>query len=71
VFYVFLASGDVPNVQTLLWTISTYVSMKEGLVSNVPISITPSDNGNISIMVDPKTTNNHFGNTPNEGKVTV
>src|SRR5690242_5551339 len=39
------------------------VSMKEGPVSNVPISITLSDNGNISIMVDPKTTNNHFGNT--------
>jgi hypothetical protein len=45
--------------------------MKEGLVSNVPINITPSDNGNISIMVYPKTTNNHFGNTPIEGKVTV
>ena len=45
------------------------VSMKEGPVSNVPISITLSDNGNISIMVDPKTTNNHFGNTPIEGKV--
>ena len=47
------------------------VSMKEGPVSNVPISITLSDNGNISIMVDPKTTNNHFGNTPIEGKVTA
>jgi hypothetical protein len=47
------------------------VSMKEGPVSNVPISITLSDNGNISIMVDPKTTNNHFGNTPIEGKVTT
>ena len=47
------------------------VSMKEGPVSNVPISITLSDNGNISIMVDPKTTNHHFGNTPIEGKVTA
>ena len=47
------------------------VSMKEGPVSNVPISITLSDNGNISIMVDPKTTHNHFGNTPIEGKVTA
>ena len=45
------------------------VSMKEGPVSNVPISITLSDNGNISIMIDPKTTNNHFGNTPIGGKV--
>jgi hypothetical protein len=42
--------------------------MKEGPVSNVPIGITLSDNGNISIMVDPKTTDNHFGNTSIEGK---
>jgi len=45
------------------------VSMRGGPVSNVPITITLSNNGNISIMVDPKTTNNHFGNTPIEGKV--
>jgi hypothetical protein len=47
------------------------VSMKQGPVSSVPISITLSDNGNTSIMIDPKTTNNHFGNTPIEGKVTA
>jgi hypothetical protein len=47
------------------------VSMKEGPVSNVPISTTLSDNGNISIMIDPKTTDNHFGNTPIEGKLTT
>lgn len=47
------------------------VSMKQGPVSNVPTSITLSNNGNISIMLDPKATNNHFGNTPIEGKVTV
>jgi hypothetical protein len=47
------------------------ISMKEGPVSNVPIGITLSDNGNISIMIDPKTTDNHFGNTPIEGKVTT
>ena len=42
--------------------------MKEGPVSTVPIGITLSDNGNLSIMVDPKTTDNHFGNTSIEGK---
>jgi len=47
------------------------VSMKDGPVGNVPISITLSDNGNIGIMVDPKATNDHFGNTPIEGKVTA
>ena len=44
------------------------VSMRDGPVSNVPISITLSDNGSISIMVDPKATNNHFGSTPIQGK---
>jgi hypothetical protein len=47
------------------------VSMKEGPASNVPTSITLSDNGNISIMIDPKTTDNHFGNMPIGGKVTA
>jgi hypothetical protein len=45
--------------------------MRGGPVSNVPINITLSNNGNISIMVDPKTTNNHFENAPIEGKVTA
>ncbi|MBV9178415.1 MAG: hypothetical protein JO297_15420 [Nitrososphaeraceae archaeon] len=52
------------------YTGTATVSMKEGLVSNVPTSITLSNNGNISIMVDPKMTSNHFGNTPIEGRVT-
>lgn len=39
---------------------TTTISMKEGPVSNVPIGITLSDNGNISIMVDPNTTDNHL-----------
>lgn len=47
------------------------VSMRGVPVSNVPVSITLSDNGNISIMVDPKATDNHFGSTPIEGKVTA
>jgi hypothetical protein len=47
------------------------VSMKDGPVSNVPLSITLSDNGNFSIMVDPKATKDHFGITPIEGKVTA
>jgi hypothetical protein len=47
------------------------ISMKDGPVSNVPVSITLSDNGNFSIMIDPKATKNHFGNTPIEGKITA
>jgi hypothetical protein len=46
------------------------VSMKEGPISNVQLSMNLSDNGKIRIMIDPKTTNNHFGNTPIQGKIT-
>jgi hypothetical protein len=44
------------------------ISMKEWPVDNVPVTISLSSNGDFSIMVDPKTTSNHFGNTPIKGK---
>jgi hypothetical protein len=44
------------------------ISMKEGPVDNVPVTISLLSNGDFSIMVDPKTTSNHFGNTPIKGK---
>ena len=68
----FKLTGNPTKTSTgTTYTGTATVSMKEGPVSNVPISITLSYNGNTSIMVDPKTTNNHFGNTPIEGKVTA
>lgn len=36
------------------------VSMKEKPATNVPVTITISNNGNFGIMIDPKSTNNHF-----------
>jgi hypothetical protein len=44
------------------------ISMKEGPVSNVPITIRVSSDGNTSIIPDPTKTQGHFGNTPIEGK---
>ena len=44
------------------------ISMKEGPVSDVPIVIKLSSDGNISIMPDPIKTQGHFGNTPIQGK---
>jgi hypothetical protein len=44
------------------------ISMKEGPVSDVPIVIRLSSDGNISIMPDPTKTKGHFGNTPIQGK---
>jgi hypothetical protein len=40
------------------------VTMKDGPVNNVPLSIKSINNNVISIWVDPTKVNNHFGNTP-------
>ena len=40
------------------------VTMKDGPVNNVPLSIKAMNNNVISILVDPTKVNNHFGNTP-------
>jgi hypothetical protein len=45
--------------------------MKEGAVSNIPIVIKLSNDGNMSIMSDPVKTKGHFGNTPIEGKTNM
>ena len=45
------------------------VSLKAGPANNVPVTILLSNNGDFSLNVDPKATENHFGNTPIMGKV--
>ncbi len=40
------------------------VTMKDGPVNNVPLSIKSMNNNVISIWVDPTKVNNHFGKTP-------
>jgi hypothetical protein len=40
------------------------LTMEDGPVNNVPISIKSMNNNVISIWVDPTKINNHFGNTP-------
>ena len=47
------------------------MSMKEGPVSDVPIVIKLSSDGNISIIPDPTKTRGHFGNTPIEGNTII
>jgi|SRR5947209_18422456 len=47
------------------------ISMKEGPVSDVPIVIRVSSDGNISIIPDPTKIQSHFGNTPIEGKANM
>ena len=45
------------------------VTMKNGPVTNVPISIKIMDDSAMSIWLDPSKPNNHFGNTPVFGVV--
>jgi hypothetical protein len=47
------------------------ISMKEGPVSDVPIVIKLSSDGNMSIMPDRVKTKDHFGNTPIQGKTNM
>jgi hypothetical protein len=45
------------------------ISMKDGPVNDVPISIKAFNNNVISIWIDPVKINNHFGNTPIYGQI--
>ncbi len=47
------------------------ISMKEGPLSDVPIVIKLSSDGNMSIMPDRVKTRDHFGNTAIQGKATM
>ena len=43
------------------------ISMKDGPVNDVPISIKINDNGKVSIWIDPESVDNHFGTNPIDG----
>jgi hypothetical protein len=45
------------------------VTMRQGPVTNVPISIESLESNVISIWVDPAMINNHFGDTPIFGTI--
>jgi hypothetical protein len=57
------------SVRTYSGTVT--ISMKEGPVSDVPIVIKLSSDGNMSIMLDATKTQGHFGNTAIQGKTNV
>src|SRR5918911_4558000 len=65
-----LTSIYVPNEKASVSNGTATITMKEGPVNDVPISIRTFDDNVISIWVDPAKTMNHFGNTPIYGTVT-
>jgi hypothetical protein len=55
---------SMPNNSTTVYNGTATITMREGPVPNVPVSIRSMDNNVISIWADPTRINNHFGNTP-------
>jgi hypothetical protein len=59
-----LTGMSMPNEKTIVSNGTATITMKEGPVNDVPISIRTFDDNVISIWVDPAKTMNHVGNTP-------
>ena len=57
------------NDSTTIYNGTATITMRQGPVTNVPISITSLESNVISIWADPAMTNNHFGDTPIFGTI--
>src|SRR5918995_2364125 len=64
-----LASTSNPNNTTSVFNGTATITMRQGPVENVSVSIKRIDNDVISIWADPAMINNHFGNTPIFGTI--
>jgi hypothetical protein len=65
-----LTSMSMPDKKTVVYNGTATITMKEGPVSAVPISVRTLNDNVISIWVNPAKTMNHFGNTPIYGTIT-
>jgi hypothetical protein len=64
-----IASMSNPSNTTSVFNGTATITMRQGPVENVPVSIKRIDNNVISIWADPTMINNHFGNTPIFGTI--
>jgi hypothetical protein len=63
--YDFTLTGiSMPDNSTTVYNGTATITMRQGPVPDVPISIKAMDDNAVSIWVDPTKINNHFGNTP-------
>ena len=60
---------SMPNNSTTVYNGTATITMRQGPVPDVPMSIKAMDSNAISIWVDPTKINNHFGNTPIFGTI--
>ena len=65
-----LTGMPMPNEKTVVYNGTATITMKEGPVNDVPLTIRTLNDNVISIWVDPAKTMNHFGNTPIYGTIT-
>ena len=65
-----LTSISMPNEKTVVSNGTATITMKEGPVNAVPVSVRTIDDNVIVIMSDPGKTKDHFGNTPIYGTIT-
>ena len=64
-----LTGMSMPSENISVYNGTATITMKEGPVNDVPISIRTLNNNIVSIWVDPAKTMNHFGNTPIYGTI--
>ena len=57
------------NDSTTIYNGTATITMRQGPVTNVPISIKSLESNVISIWADPTMINNHFGDTPTFGTI--
>jgi hypothetical protein len=64
-----LTDMSMPNNSTTVFNGTATITMRQGPVPDVPLSIKAMDNNAVSIWVDPTKIQNHFGNTPIFGTI--
>jgi hypothetical protein len=64
-----LTDMSMPNNSTTVFNGTATITMRQGPVSDVPISIKAMDNNAVSVWIDPTKIQNHFGNTPIFGTI--
>jgi hypothetical protein len=64
-----LTNMSMPNNSTTVYNGTATITMRQGPVPGVPVSIKAMENNAVSIWVDPTKVQNHFGNTPIFGTI--
>ena len=64
-----LTDMSMPNDSTTVFNGTATITMRQGPVPDVPVSIKAMENNAVSIWVEPTKIQNHFGNTPIFGTI--